>query len=211
MANYIKGLNGGCCDDCTADNACTAKPVVGGPYTYAATAGTSMYFSGWGTNSPTSRAVTGTLPTGVTFNGTAISGIPTSAGTYVVSLEATNACGTDYGTLTITVSCATCTLSISLDAGTGTYNYDSTGVFACDRSYNIAITGAGPGTDCPNRIQFKADGTTLWDSTCIGGNASATVTIPAGTTTITVVWEHECGCPGCCDDNFVLIEGYCIN
>ena len=107
MANYLLGLGGKCCADCTANNPCKARPVVGGNGLTPCT-GEAISLSGfWGSNTPTSRTITG-LPTGLSYNtGTNIlSGTPTSAGTTVCTATATNACGTktDAGTVTITVS-----------------------------------------------------------------------------------------------------------
>lgn len=107
MANYILGLGGKCCADCAPNNPCTARPVVGFNALTPCT-GEAISLSGfWGSNTPTSRTITG-LPAGLSYNtGTNIfSGTPTTAGTTVCTATATNACGTntDSGTVTITVS-----------------------------------------------------------------------------------------------------------
>jgi hypothetical protein len=69
------------------------------------------------TNSPTSFAASG-LPPGLSLNPSTgvISGIPTSAGTAIASVSATNAMATGSGDLTITVSKATQTISFLLAA-----------------------------------------------------------------------------------------------
>ncbi|HXB10706.1 MAG TPA: putative Ig domain-containing protein, partial [Bacteroidia bacterium] len=56
------------------------------------------------TNSPTSYALTGVLPAGLTFSAGAISGTPTVSGTFVDTVKATNATGTGVQTLTITIA-----------------------------------------------------------------------------------------------------------
>lgn len=210
MPNYILGLGGNCCADCVPDDPCSAKPTItacGSGTGAVFTAGTWSAYASGSNLADATWSISG-APSGITIDSVTgfVIGTPTTAGTFTFTVTATNECGSASCTFTLVVE-PICTLSISLDSGSGTYNYDATGVFTVAHSYTIAITGAGSG--CTNRIQFKADGTSLWDSTCIGGNASATVTVPAGTTTITVVWDHECGCSGCCDDNFVLIEGNC--
>ncbi|HTB51713.1 MAG TPA: putative Ig domain-containing protein, partial [Ferruginibacter sp.] len=58
------------------------------------------------TNSPTSYTVTGTLPAGLSFSGSTISGAPTASGTFVDTVKATNAGGTGTQILTITINAA---------------------------------------------------------------------------------------------------------
>jgi hypothetical protein len=73
----------------------TANATVGAAFTYATSA----------TNLPTSYSVTG-LPSGLSINTTSgvISGTPNVAGTFNVSLSATNETGTDTKTLVISVA-----------------------------------------------------------------------------------------------------------
>ncbi len=67
------------------------------PLAQSATVGVAFtdYFDA--SNSPTSYACTGTLPPGITFDTTngALKGTPTQAGTYPLTISATNAAGTD--------------------------------------------------------------------------------------------------------------------
>ena len=60
-----------------------------------------------GTGGPTSFGASG-LPAGLSLNTASglISGTPTTAGTYTVTLSATNAAGVGTGTLTLTVNAA---------------------------------------------------------------------------------------------------------
>jgi hypothetical protein len=75
----------------------TAQGTVGAAFSYAITA----------SNSPTSFAAT-SLPAGLSLNMStgAISGTPTSAGTTVATISATNSGGTGQATLTITIAAA---------------------------------------------------------------------------------------------------------
>lgn len=135
MANYLLGLGGKCCADCTPNNPCKARPVVGGNGVTTC-AGEFFSISGsWGSNTPTSRTITG-LPSGVSYNtGTNIlSGTPTSAGTTVCTATATNACGTntDSGNVTITVG-TRITITSALTA---------TGLPDTAFSYTITSTGS---------------------------------------------------------------------
>src|SRR5205814_2099947 len=76
-------------------SATTATGQVGVAFSYQITA----------TNNPTSYGATG-LPAGLTVNTSTglISGTPTTAGTYTVTISATNAGGTGSATLTLTIN-----------------------------------------------------------------------------------------------------------
>lgn len=104
MANYVLGLGGSCCTDCTPDNPCTAAPVVSSGSTTPCVGTFFSFSASWGTNSPTSRTITG-LPPGISYNaGTnTISGTPTTAGTTACPVTATNACGTGTGTFSFII------------------------------------------------------------------------------------------------------------
>lgn len=216
MALYIKGAGGcGYCADCAFDAPCTAAAPVVASYTYAATGGTSMSFSGWGTNSPTSRSVTGTLPPGVTFNGTnAISGTPTVGGTYVVTIGATNACGSGSGTLTITVSCNDCALGTYcyglVSTGSAGFIciddvYDVTDYFNCARSVTFGFELVGG----PSQVRVLGNGgSILYDSGCVETTTvSVSFTVPSGTTTFEVV--VLCGCTSGASGTSLTYAGTC--
>jgi hypothetical protein len=76
------------------DSRLTATAAVGEPFTYTPLAAGAP---------PIGFTVTG-LPPGLKFNGTAITGTPTKAGTTNVTLTADNTLGTDTRTLVITVT-----------------------------------------------------------------------------------------------------------
>lgn len=82
----------------------TAAPVINSSATAGGTQGTSFSYAITATNNPTSYAITGALPQGLTLTGNVLSGTPTQAGTFVDTLKATNAGGTGIQLLTITIS-----------------------------------------------------------------------------------------------------------
>src|SRR6266446_4219730 len=80
------------------------KPVITSPLTATGQVGVAFSYQITATNSPTSFNATG-LPAGLTVNTTSglISGTPTTAGTYSVTISATNGGGTGNATLTLTI------------------------------------------------------------------------------------------------------------
>src|SRR5205809_1026453 len=80
-------------------------PVIQPPFTATGQVGVAFSYTITATNSPTSYNATG-LPAGLTVNTSTglISGTPTTAGTYTVTISATNAGGTGSHTLTLTIN-----------------------------------------------------------------------------------------------------------
>src|SRR5438876_735847 len=81
-------------------------PVITSPLTATGQAGVAFSYQIQATNNPTSFNVTGLLPAGLSVNTSTglISGTPTTAGTYSVTISATNAGGTGSATLTLTIN-----------------------------------------------------------------------------------------------------------
>ena len=82
-----------------------AAPVITSPSSGTGTAGSPFSYTITATNNPARFNATG-LPPQLTVNTTTgvISGTPLSAGTYTVTLSATNASGTGTGTLIVTIN-----------------------------------------------------------------------------------------------------------
>src|SRR5438552_7448193 len=85
-------------------------PVITSPLTATGTVGVAFSYTITATNNPTTYTVTGTLPPGVTqgngSNRNVISGTPTAAGTYSVTITVSNgggACKSASATLVITI------------------------------------------------------------------------------------------------------------
>ena len=102
-----------------------AKPVVT-TASISGTTGTALTYNIVATNTPTSYALaSGTLPSGLSLNTTsgAITGTPTTGGTYVVTVTATNCGGTSTAaTLTFTIYndfCPGTTLTVNAAATSG--------------------------------------------------------------------------------------------
>src|SRR5438067_3036255 len=81
-------------------------PVITSPLTATGQAGVAFSYQITATNNPTSFNVTGLLPAGLSVNTSTglISGTPTTAGIYSVTISATNAGGTGSATLTLTIT-----------------------------------------------------------------------------------------------------------
>src|SRR5207248_4617887 len=83
-------------------------PVIQPPFTATGQVGVAFSYTITATNNPTSYNATG-LPAGLSVNTSTglIFGTPTTAGTYTVTISATNAGGTGSHTLTLTINPAT--------------------------------------------------------------------------------------------------------
>src|SRR5437899_5561231 len=110
-------------------------PVITSPLTATGQAGVAFSYQIQATNNPTSFNVTGLLPAGLSVNTSTglISGTPTTAGTYSVTISATNAGGTGSHTLTLTINPAPPVITSPLTA---------TGQVGVAFSYTITATNS---------------------------------------------------------------------
>ncbi|RBA29060.1 choice-of-anchor D domain-containing protein [Flavobacterium tibetense] len=94
-----------------------SAPVITSPLTASGNEGTPFTYNITATNSPTSYNATG-LPAGLSINTTtgAITGTPTTSGTYNVTITATNSVGSDNQTLVITIGVGPCLSQITFTA-----------------------------------------------------------------------------------------------
>jgi uncharacterized protein YhjY with autotransporter beta-barrel domain/mono/diheme cytochrome c family protein len=132
-------------------------------------------------NSPTSYSVTqGTcpascLPTGLSFSGSTITGTPTVAGTFTVTVNATNAGGTGSKTLTITINPPTPVISSATTAtgqnGTSGFSYAIT---ASNSPASYSVTqGTCPSSCLPTGLSFS--GSTITGTPTVTGTFTVTV------------------------------------
>jgi|GEM_PF-3559164 alpha-tubulin suppressor-like RCC1 family protein len=92
-------------DNFNLANAVLVPPVITSPGTASATVGQTFNYQITASNSPTNFNATG-LPAGLSINAATgvISGIPTSSGTFMVTVSAFNAGGTVNNSVTVTVA-----------------------------------------------------------------------------------------------------------
>src|SRR5208283_795266 len=123
-----------------------APPVITSSGTAAGTVGVTFSYQITASNSPTSFGASG-LPTGLTVNTVSglISGTPTGAGTFSVTVSATNSGGTGSALLTLTVAAAAPVITSSgTAAGTvgTTFSYQIT---ASNSPTNFGASGLPTG------------------------------------------------------------------
>jgi len=164
----------------TTSNTATVitPPVITSAITATGDAGTAFSYQVVGTNIPTSYGATG-LPAGLSINTNSglISGTPTAAGTFTVTLGATNSAGTGSATLTLTIRTGA---TIVLQKGVSPTTATSGGTVTFTIQYQN--TGAGNATAVVITDAVPA-GTTLVSGSITGGGtlSSNTITWNLGT------------------------------
>jgi uncharacterized repeat protein (TIGR01451 family) len=145
-----------------------------------------------GATSVTANAAT--LPPGVTFNGTSFGGAPTIAGTYPVTLTATNAFGSSQATVTITVNPATTSsgADLKLTLTASSFTAGETGQFRLTVTNKGTATATAPIviTDTlPVGLTYAKVSGTGWKCTAVGQAVTCTNTSSLGvgkSTTLTI-------------------------
>jgi uncharacterized repeat protein (TIGR01451 family) len=159
----------------------TASATVGQAFSYTLTASST---------SATSTLSVSNLPNGLSFatttpNTGVISGVPSTSGTFNISLNATNSCGSDSKTLVLTVAPAQCTLpqitsSLTASATVGSaFSYTISALNTS--SYSVATSSL------PNGLSFSGNiisGTPTQDGTF---SLEITATNACGSKTETLV------------------------
>src|SRR5207248_2949734 len=174
-------------------------PVIQPPFTATGQVGVAFSYQITATNNPTSFNATG-LPAGLSVSTSTglISGTPTTAGTYTVTISATNAGGTGSHTLTLTINPPTPVIqppftatgqvgvafSYTITATNSPTSYNATGLPA-GLSVNTT-TGVISGTPAAGTDAGSPYSVTI-SATNSGGTGSATLTLtinnPVPTTT----------------------------
>ena len=132
-------------------------PIITSPITASGTVGTPFVtYLIAATGLPTSYGATG-LPAGLTVNSLtgAINGTPTTAGTSVVSLKATNTTGTSTATLTIVIAPAASSRIVNFSARALSGPGDQTlilGFVVAGDDKDLLVRGIGPGL-----VQFSVN------------------------------------------------------
>ncbi|MFY9924931.1 MAG: putative Ig domain-containing protein [Opitutaceae bacterium] len=167
--------------------AANALPVFTNPATAPGTVGTAINYTLGATGLPTSYTATG-LPPGLTLNTLTggITGTPTTAGTYVVTVTATNSTGTSTTSITFTVAGAgtapVITGPATAPGGVGTAVYYTIGATGSPTSYTA--TGLPPGLTL-NTLTGTITGTPTTAGTYV---ATVNATNSTGTSTTTLTW-----------------------
>src|SRR5437870_1036733 len=186
-------------------------PVITSPLTATGTVGVAFSYTITATNNPTTYTVTGTLPPGVTqgngSNRNVISGTPTAAGTYSVTITVSNgggACKSASATLVITIcpDAPSITSSLTASATLGTpfsyqitadnspISFDATdlpgGLTVCHNSSEGCTPGLISGTPTalgvfPVIISATSANTGPCGSNTATDTLALTITLPSGT------------------------------
>lgn len=164
----------------TFNIAAAAVPVVTAT-TYTGTTGTTFNNTITATNSPTSYAYTGTLPPGLSFSTStgAITGTPTTAGSYSISVTATNAAGTSAAvTIGFTISLPAPVVTGGTLSGTVSTAFTYT-ISATNSPTSYAVASGA----LPNGLSLNSTTGQITGTPTTAGSFSVTVTATNGTGT----------------------------
>lgn len=156
----------------TKSSSSVTAPVISSSLTATGTVGTAFSYQITASGSPTFFGAAG-LPTGLNLNTTsgAITGTPTVAGTFSVTVSATNSAGTGSATLVITVS-------PSASAPVISSSLTATGTVGTAFSHQIAASGSP--------TSFGATGLPAGLSLNTGNGAITGTPTTAGTSNVTI-------------------------
>ena len=129
----------------TVTGTTNAPPVITSATTAQGTVGQTFSYQITATNSPTSYGAS-PLPGGLSVNTSTgvISGTPTTAGTYTVTLSATNSYGTGKATLTINVSSTSGSAPVITSATSATARVGTAFSYRITATNNPTSYGASP-------------------------------------------------------------------
>jgi Zn-dependent metalloprotease len=170
----------------TKSSSSVTAPMISSSLSATGTVGTAFSYQITASGSPTSYGATG-LPAGLNINtgSGAITGTPTVAGTFNVTLSATNSAGTGSATLAITInsSASAPVISSSLTA---------TGTVGTAFSYQIAASGSPTSfgaTGLPAGLNINTGTGAITGTPAVAGtsNVSISATNGSGTGTATLV------------------------
>lgn len=189
MANYVRGLGGGCCDNCDQDNPCAYKPIFFTCGTGEATVGVPGAWSAV----PYGNNLTGATWSMTPFDGLSINSFGFITGTvpaggpgiYFIIVTAENGCGSTSCAFELTLGEVDfCDLTVDAAGGDAGFDqtFDVTGDFPSDRNVFVDFETY----TVKDRLMIYADASLVYDSGCISGNVTPTVVIPSGTTSARV-------------------------
>src|SRR5438874_2186 len=154
-------------------------PVITSPLTATGQAGVAFSYQITATNNPTSFNVIGLLPAGLSVNTSTglISGTPTTAGTYSVTISATNAGGTGSATLTLTITNPVPTIT----------SISPTSIAAGSADFILTVNGTNFVSTSTVNWNGAPLATSFVSSTQLAATVPASLVATAGTASITVV------------------------
>lgn len=189
-------LKGPCwttCEECaTGPCTCVAPTISAAAAT--GTVGAAFSYQITLTNSPTATVSysCGSLPTGLSLNSSTgeITGTPTAVFHGTLEIEAENCCGTASQTIDLDISSALCGLTLNTSGGDAGYDetFDVAGDFTSARDIYVDFESF----TVKDRLIISANGSSIYDSGCIGANVTPTVNGPSGTTSVRVQVIPNC-------------------